>query len=318
VATHGYAPPPPPPTHLAHSSPPPPPVNQFGTPIGEVPVNQFGTPVEPSNLPQSGSPYATGGTPQAPSVYPDYQPDSRAGRRNNLAAWSYRLGTGALAAAVVSIVLYLIGVGGGLVALVVFVTAPTAIILGHIAWAGIKSGMVDEPRRARIGTLTGYGALLLNVVGTAIVVAQFIGTATSLFVPPEASDVDDIPFTEPTSLVAGDCVVPPYTSAELAGLDGLEDWAFQRVPCASEHWAEVFYATTVTSPAYPGDDYDGAWATCEVQYARYVGRDYYDASDGNWADAYFPSRTEWQTGERWLLCILETPTAVTGSQRGIG
>jgi hypothetical protein len=151
------------------------------------------------------------------------------------------------------------------------------------------------------------------VVALVLVVAVL---AVWRMIEPTYSDVRGAP--------AGTCFAenPTVTSANRAGEVHLVAGTTQAqtVDCAKEHVWET--AAAADRPDAPGTAYDSdavaaaAEAACVDAFAAYVGR----PLDGSTlaVTARYPTKDEWDGGERRVACLLVDPAAqtVTGSLRG--
>jgi hypothetical protein len=75
--------------------------------------------------------------------------------------------------------------------------------------------------------------------------------------------------------------------------------------CSAPHKLEVYYATTVADPSWPGENDvdDEADEICYQAFERYVGTAY---EDSEYDYTFFaPSEEEWDAGERDVVCVAQ-------------
>ncbi|MET7454763.1 DUF4190 domain-containing protein [Streptomyces sp. NPDC005574] len=118
--------------------------------------------------------------------------------------------------------------------------------------------------------------------------------------------------TASASMDEGTCFDSPK------GLEGAA-YAFDEVPCADEHDAEVFAVVTLPGGSYPGDRAleDTADDTCYARRTDYA-MDAWAVPDD--VDVYYllPSRASWRLGDREITCAFgntDENATLTGSLR---
>ena len=103
--------------------------------------------------------------------------------------------------------------------------------------------------------------------------------------------------------------------------DGPEEFDATTRPCTAAHDGEVFSTLVLGPRAFPGDRAvrDEAQASCDREFARYVGIDVHRSRLET--DVLYPDRSMWEDGYRDVMCLAYGPdgeqlrSTVKGSRR---
>ena len=187
------------------------------------------------------------------------------------------------------------GAPAGPAAIGAFVTSflcfPVAVVLGIVALVQVRNGRYGG-RGLAIAALAISGVWILAVILLAVAGAN-------------GAFHDTRYLRDATATAVGECADTDVLTPRV-------------VPCTRRHNEEVFWVATLTEGGYPGDStLDlAADAACNPHYPEYVGSPYDRNSDIGY-DWYAPSRSEWEAGDRRVVCVITTFSAI-GSARGSG
>lgn len=147
--------------------------------------------------------------------------------------------------------------------------------------------------RATNKTMAVWG-LVLNIGMPVLLLGIFlvVGLTTDEF------DKDRVPYDQ---VAVGECVQEP------SGWDGeTTDEAFStftRVPCAEEHWAQVYHRERLPGDSYPGDDELIALSdqVCFSEDAMAaIAPEHFDEA---YVYYFVPSREGWSSAHRAVVCV---------------
>jgi hypothetical protein len=116
--------------------------------------------------------------------------------------------------------------------------------------------------------------------------------------------------TRAVNVTVGDCLLRPPIG---------EVKAVDTVPCSSPHKVEAYSVFTAPGTTFPGDARLTSIAQdgCLAKFTGFVGKPLSDSS----LDIYYlaPSSRSWTSlDDRTIVCLLESPTSVSGTLRGSG
>jgi hypothetical protein len=169
---------------------------------------------------------------------------------------------------------------------------------------------------ALAGVILGSIWLVLIAVVVAIAVATDSGSdgnsgagLPGLFSSPgsSASPMPGAKESDAFDVSVGDCLSTPPTG-EVKRVDVQ--------PCSTPHTIEAYATFDLSGSSYPGDAKvsDQAESGCATRFAAFVGRAYDDSG----LELYYlhPTSQSWRlVDDREVVCLVESPTPVTGTLR---
>jgi hypothetical protein len=166
--------------------------------------------------------------------------------------------------------------------------------------------------RTRNGQRRGRGmaiaGIVLSVMWTAVVVAVVVYVVTSSAQRDAAGEVTEGGSASFADVRVGDCV---------SDLPSGVQYDVDVVPCAQPHRAQVFAIYDLESGPYPGEEQ--AFATGETGCRERLPQEL--VASPQTADLqtylYVPNEANWQNGDRQVICLAGSETAMTGDLPGV-